>query len=60
MLDRLRQRVKDDHSLYGTTISIGFTFIDGSLPAAISRVDAALYQSKKRDVTKGLPTARRE
>lgn len=47
MLDRLRQRVKDDHSLYGTTISIGFTFIDGSLPAAISRADTALYQAKE-------------
>lgn len=47
ILDRLRQRVKDDHSLYGTTISIGFTFIDGSLPAAISRADTALYQAKE-------------
>lgn len=46
-LDRLRERVKEDHLLYATSISIGFSYIDASLPAAISRADNALYQAKE-------------
>ncbi|MGL4379633.1 MAG: GGDEF domain-containing protein [Vibrio sp.] len=46
-LDRLRQRVKDDHQLYDTSISIGFSAINGNLSAAIARADSALYQAKQ-------------